>query len=251
MSFRSTGEYDLVICDIDGCLSPESHDPISGTALELVSAWNRRAIERSDRPLVTLCSGRPIGFVEAMCRIIHNTLVPCIGENGVWMWSPDRNTFQMDPAITDEHLQMVQEAARLVRAEYEPHGVVLQPGKTAAISLFHPDTEYLQSLLPRLKDEFDRRDWPFRVSMTWLYINCDLSHVNKGTAVGRLLTDTGIRPARTAGIGDTISDRFIADRVSFFACPANADSAIRRLADYVSRFSEIDGVLDILDQLSS
>jgi hydroxymethylpyrimidine pyrophosphatase-like HAD family hydrolase len=250
MSFRSTGACDLVICDIDGCISPESHAPIDGLRLTRLAEHNELALRQNDRPLVTLCSGRPIGFVEAMCRLIHNSRVPCIGENGVWMWLPDENSFEIDPAITDEQLQIVHEASTLLRSQYESEGVVLQPGKTAAVSLYHVDTDYLRSIMPAISDEFERRGWPFRVSMTWLYINCDLQHVNKGTAIDRLLARTGIDAARTTGIGDTMSDRFIADRVAWFACPANADAEIKQQADYVSEFEEIDGVLDILRKLS-
>ncbi len=89
-----------------------------------------------------------------------------------------------------------------------------------------------------------------RVSMTWLYINCDLQHVNKGTAIERLLAETGIDPERTAGIGDTMGDHFIAERVSWFGCPANAVEEIKKSATYVSPHQEVEGVLDILERLS-
>jgi hydroxymethylpyrimidine pyrophosphatase-like HAD family hydrolase len=250
VSFRTNGNYDLVICDIDGCLSPESHAPMNGPALAGIAEHNRLAIAQQDRPLVTLCSGRPIGFVEAMCRLIHNTQIPCIGENGVWLWRPDDNSFEIDPAITAEHLQIVHEASQLLRTRYDSAGVIQQPGKTAAVSLYHPDTNYLRSLMPEIESGFQEHRWPFRVSMTWLYINCDLQHVNKGTAIDRLFSQTAIDPSRTAGIGDTLGDRFIADRVACFACPANADSEIKQRADYVSEEQEIDGVLDILSRFS-
>ncbi len=105
-------------------------------------------------------------------------------------------------------------------------------------------------MVPRIANEFQERNWPIRVSMTWLYINCDLQHVNKGTAIDRLLAETGIAPERTAGIGDTMGDRFIAERVSWFGCPANAETEIRKLAAYVSPHQEVKGVLDILERLS-
>lgn len=250
MLFRTTGKFDLVICDIDGCLSPESHAPINGPALSVIAEHNRQAIEHRDRPVVTLCSGRPIGFVECLCRLIHNTVIPSIGENGVWIWRPADNSFECDPAITDEHFDVVHEARKLLRSLYESHGVIQQPGKSASVALYHPDTDYLRSTVSRITEEFQKRDWPIHVSMTWLYINCDLQHVNKGTAIDRLLAETGIDPERTAGIGDTMGDRFIADRVSWFGCPANAEEEIRKSATYVSPHQEVEGVLDILKQLS-
>ncbi|APZ93300.1 HAD family hydrolase [Fuerstiella marisgermanici] len=250
MLFRTTGKYDLVICDIDGCLSPESHAPINGPALAAIAEHNRQAIEDRDRPVVTLCSGRPIGFVECLCRLIHNTLIPCIGENGVWLWRPADNSFECDPAITDDHFDVIHEARKLLRLLYEAHGVIQQPGKSASVALYHPDTDYLRSTVSTIAEEFQKRDWPIRVSMTWLYINCDLQHVNKGTAIDRLLAETGIDPKRTAGIGDTMGDRFIADRVSWLGCPANAEEEIKKSASYVSPHQEVEAVLDILDQLS-
>ena len=250
MSFRTTAKYDLVICDIDGCLSPESHAPINDVALSRIAAHNRLAIRAKDRPIVTLCSGRPVSFVEAMCRFIHNTCIPCVAENGVWLYHPDTNVFEMDGTITAEHLEIVHEASKLLREEYEAKGVTQQPGKSAAVTLYHHDTEYLRSILPEVHEKLIGRNWPFRVTMTWFYINCDLQHISKASGIERLLSHTGIEPARTAGIGDTLGDKFVADRVAFFACPANADLEIQKSAAYVSPSQEIDGVLDILQQLN-
>ncbi|MBL8811757.1 MAG: HAD family phosphatase [Planctomycetaceae bacterium] len=250
MATQSSGQFDLVICDIDGCLSPESHAPLNGESLLALAEHNRRAINDRDRPVVTLCSGRPIGFVECLTRLTHNTLVPCIGENGVWIWRPRDNSFAIDPSITEEHLEIVHEARRFLRSQYETRGVIQQPGKTASVALYHPDTGYLKSIRPEIAEAFESRGWPIRVSMTWLYINCDLQHVNKGTAIGRLFAETGIDSGRTAGIGDTMGDRFIAERVAWFACPANAEPEIRKFASYVSPQHEVGGVLDILGQLA-
>lgn len=66
----------------------------------------------------------------------------------------------------------------------------------------------------------------------------------------RLLAETDINPVRTAGIGDTMGDRFIAERVAWFGCPANAEAEIKKSAAYVSPHPEVEGVLDILKRLS-
>jgi hydroxymethylpyrimidine pyrophosphatase-like HAD family hydrolase len=242
--------FDAVICDIDGCLAPESSDPIDAEALLEVARHNRAAQERGDRPVLTAASGRPEPFAEAMCRFTANRTIPCIAENGVWLYHPDRNRYDRDPAITAEHLAAVHEATVWVERELSPRGVTIQPGKSCSVSLYHPDTEFLRSLEPLVKAEFARRGWPFRISMTWLYINCDLSHISKGTALDRLIKHTGLMRDRLAGIGDTLSDLPIADRVAFFACPANAADAIKARAHYVSPHPEARGVLDILRQLA-
>lgn len=245
----STRRFDAVICDVDGCLSPESSEPMDVRRLGEIAAYNERAQGAGDRPVVTLCSGRPEPFVEAMCRALGNRTIPAIAENGVWLFHPERNGWDRDPAITAEHLRAVGDASRWVERELGPRGVVMQPGKTASLSLYHPDTELLRGLEGRVREAFTREGWPLRVSMTWLYINCDLTHVSKGTAIDRLTAQTGLTRERLAGIGDTAGDSYIADRVAWFACPANASEQIRPRAAYIASQREIAGVIEILDRL--
>jgi hydroxymethylpyrimidine pyrophosphatase-like HAD family hydrolase len=252
--------FDAVICDIDGCISPEASVPMDARRLAELAQWNIAAEESLDRPVVTYCSGRPEPFVEAICRLTSNRRIPAVAENGVWLFHPATNGWDRDPAITLEHLRAVHAAREWVEAEFGPRGVVLQPGKAASLSLYHPDTEYLRTLPEMLSARFAREGWPLRVSMTWLYINCDLTHISKGTGVERLIaamTDPAdAEPSRgpmergqLAGIGDTPGDLPIADRVAFFACPANADEKVKTRADYISPYPEIAGVLDILEWL--
>jgi hydroxymethylpyrimidine pyrophosphatase-like HAD family hydrolase len=243
-----TPRFDAVVCDIDGCLCPETTDDFDAPGLLRIADHNRLARERGDRPPLTVCSGRPEPFVEAMSRLLRNRL-PCVAENGVWLWHPTTNHYDMDPAITREHLQAVQEARAWVEANLVPRGVMMQPGKAGSISLYHPDTPLLRSLEPVVKDEFARRGWPFRLSMTWFYINCDLTVVSKATGLDRLMTSTDLLRDRLAGIGDTLGDLAIRERVAFFACPANADERVKARADYVSAHAEVAGVLDILERL--
>jgi hypothetical protein len=246
---NSSRRFDAVICDIDGCLAPESSGPMDACGLAEVAAWNRVAQETGDRPVVTLCSGRPQPFAEAMCRLIGNRTLPIVAENGVWLYRPDTNEYERDPAILPEHLRMVAEARAWVEKDLGPRGVVTQPGKEASISLYHPDTAFLRSLEAPVRAAVSERGWALRVSMTWLYINCDLEHVSKGTGLDRLTRLAGLRKERLAGIGDTMSDLPIRERVARFGCPANADERLKGRADRVSALSEVAGVMDLLRPL--
>lgn len=241
--------YDIVISDVDGCLSPEDPKKFNAEGLLKVAEHNRLALEREDRPILTLCTGRPQPFVEAICRLLQNMTVPAIAENGVWLFDAGRNEYAMDPAISDTDLEAVHEAEMWIRHEYRPEGFTIQPGKTASVSLYHPSRDRMLALVPKLRAAVDERGWPLRISTTWFYINCDLNHVSKATGIARLLERVHVPKARLAGIGDTIGDRFIAGEVDFFACPANADEEIRARAHYVSTLPEIGGVIDILGRL--
>lgn len=243
--------YDAVICDIDGCLGPESHEPLDAGLLGALAEYNRLAHERGDRPVVTLCSGRPLPYAEAMARLIGVRTLPVICEMGVWLWHSDTNRFDRDPRITPAHIRVVHEAQEWLEAEFGPSNprgpVVQQPGKSCSISLYHPDTPYLKSLEPTLRDAFGARAWPFRVSSTWHWINIDLEHVSKATGIERFMACTGLTRERLAGIGDTMGDLAIREHVAYFACPSNADDNLKAHADLVSESPEIRGVLRVLD----
>jgi hydroxymethylpyrimidine pyrophosphatase-like HAD family hydrolase len=243
-------QYDLVICDVDGCLSPEASAPFDLPGLTLVAEHNTRAIARGDRPVLTVCTGRPQPFAEAMCRLVQNSIMPCVCENGAWVYHPGTNAYQLDPAITPGHLEAVGELSRWCRTRFGGVGVTQQPGKTASVTLYHPDTAFLRSIMPQVAAECETRRWPFRVSMTWLYINCDLSHINKGTGLDRMLAQHNIEKSRMVGIGDTAVDKCIAERVGFFACPANAQPAIKEHAHFIASQPEVHGVLEILKRIS-
>jgi hydroxymethylpyrimidine pyrophosphatase-like HAD family hydrolase len=242
-------KFDAVITDIDGCLGPETTAPMETAKLGVLEAWNREAITRADRPVLTMCSGRPQPYAEAMCRVIGNDALACVCENGVWVYDPRENRYLRDPNIKREHIDAVAGAMRWVDMELTPRGVVYQPGKTASMSLWHPDTAFLMGLKPTIKEKFAKEGWPLRVSNTVAWINCDLEFVSKKTGIARLAALYGFTKARLAGIGDTMGDMAIRESVAWFACPSNADPGLKKVADYVSPRPEVEGVLDVLEHV--
>ena len=240
--------FDAVISDIDGCLGPESAAPVDAHALAKIAEWNTAA-RSGDRPVFTVCSGRPQPYAEAIVRVVANDRLPCVCENGVWLYDPRDNRYIMDPSISAADREAVFAAQRWADAELLPRGVVYQPGKTASMSLWHQDTPFLMSLKPMIEERFRHEGWPLRVSSTVAWINCDLAYVSKATGIKRLAELCGLRKERLVGIGDTMGDMLIRENVGFFACPSNAAPELKRVADYVSPLTEIEGVLDVLTRL--
>ncbi len=238
--------YQAILSDLDGCLANERGGPFDLPRLAQLAEHNRLAQERGDRPVITVCTGRPQPFAEAMCRVLGNTTVPCVAENGVWLYHPGENRYEQDPSITAEHLEAVAAAERLLAERYAPRGVTQQPAKTASVTLFHPRKEVLFEIIDEVRGLLEDRGWPFRVAATTDYINCDLSHISKTSGLRRFFEATGFDPQRCLGLGDTTSDLPIADACGWFGCPSNAADALKRVADYVSDKPETEGVLDLL-----
>lgn len=244
--------FDAVLCDNDGCLTPEDASPFDAETLARIAGRNRRAVNLGEAPVLTICSGRPIPFVEAMCRLLGNDALPAIGENGAWLFDPRTNAMELDPRIDAAALGAVCECERWVERELGPEGVCIQPGKHASVSLWHPDPVRLrETIRPRVEARRDAERWPIRVSMTWFYINCDLEFISKGTAIDRLIARERLDTTRLAGIGDTASDIAIAERVAWFGCPANAAPEARARAHAVAELPEARGVLQLLDRLDA
>ena len=242
-------EIDLVICDVDGCLAAEHGGNFDLPKLRLLADYNRRALAAGDLPPLTVCTGRPQPFAEAMCRLLGNDAVPCIAEMGVWLYHPGTNHYEMDPAILPVHLDAIHAAARRLDEEFRSRGVTHQPGKAAAVTLFHPEPDVLKQIVPRVREIIAENDWPLRTSMTWNYINCDLLHVSKGSGLRRFFEQSDFDPLRTAGIGDTTSDLAMAELLGWFASPANASPGIRDHAQYISPHAEVAGVIDIVEEI--
>ncbi|MEN0111429.1 MAG: hypothetical protein AAF805_11970 [Planctomycetota bacterium] len=238
--------WDAVISDLDGCLASERGGPFDLARLGVLAEHNRLAQAQADRPVITVCTGRPQPFAEAMCRVLANTTLPCVAENGVWLYHPGDNRYEQDPAIEPAHLAAVADAARLLRERYAPLGVTQQPAKTASVTLFHPDRQVLIERFEEVQGMLADRGWPFRVSMTVDYINCDLRHISKASGLRRWFDATGIDPARCVGLGDTGSDLPIAEACGWFGRPANGAEVLEAASDYTSPHDELAGTLDIL-----
>lgn len=240
--------FDVVFCDVDGCLLPEAPTPADLHALSAIAGHNARAARDRDRPTVVPCTGRPQPFCEAVCKMLaHLDGLPAICEHGAWLHWFERNRWELDPAVTPADLAAVRAIEDWVRDDLAGEGCFLQLGKHACVSIFHDDVGFLaESVRPRALAEAARRGWPVRVSMTWTCVNMDLHHVSKGRAIDRVIERCGLDRSRCAGIGDTTGDIAIREKVAWFGCPANALADLKARADAVAESPEARGVVELL-----
>lgn len=229
---------------------PEQQRPADVAALTEIAAWNRAAHEHGDRPPIIPCTGRPQAYCEAVCRLIGASAYPAVCENGVWLYDFAAHRWTISPDVSPSDLEAIAELSRWIERDLGPRGCFLQLGKSAAVTVFHDDVAWLERVVvPLLQTLIEEHRWPMRVSMTWTCINVDLRHVSKGHAIDRVTADHALAKDDLAGIGDTLGDLAIRERVSWFGCPSNAHDDLKPHADLIAGAPEARGVLELLDAL--
>ena len=93
----------LIVLDIDGVLSPGEAHTFDLGLLARLSDLNRRARQGEAVPAVTLNTGRPSPYVEAVMQAIDGWQ-PALYESGAGLYFPQSYQFQAAPGLTPTHL---------------------------------------------------------------------------------------------------------------------------------------------------
>ncbi len=244
--------FDVVFCDVDGCLMPEFTEPADLAALAAVAEHNARAERDRDRPIVVPCTGRPQPFCEAVCKVLGRLDgVPAICEHGGWRYYFEEHRWVIEPGITNTDREAIRAAERWVEHDLAALGCFLELGKHTGVTIIHPDPDHLhRDLLPMIRRTVDERGWPFQVATTWTCVNLTLAHVSKGLAIRRIMDEFGLDRSRCAGVGDTMGDLAIRKEVGWFGCPSNALDELKPHANAVADEPLARGVLALLAMIS-
>ncbi len=240
-----------IIADLDGCVSPEESVPWDVEAFMSFARLCREASRGNPgMPLITLCTGRPQPYVEALAKIL-DIRAPMICESGAVFYSLHDNFSRYGPGVTQEKIEGLRSVRGYLESKILPRfrELLLQFGKEAQISVFSERPEIFPQIVPEIEAFVASRGGPeLTISPSHYYLNISLKGVNKGASLDFLMKELGVTREETAGIGDTVGDLPVRERVVFFACPSNATPEVKAAADYVSPCANLQGMLDILRQ---
>lgn len=245
-------KFRWIISDIDGCLSPEgSYGWDWNNFRKLVEFFAERRDAKSVYPVrMILCTGRPQPYVEVWAKIL-DLRAPLICENGAVIYYLPTNISRFGPGVTIEKIEGLRAIRRYIEKEILVNydGLVYQFGKEAQISIFSEEPQVFEEVKEKIYEYTTQNGGPeLVIQPSHYYLNISLAGVDKGKAISFVLSEVGSSKEECVGIGDTVGDLPIRENVSFFACPANAHDEIKSIADYVSPFSDMLGVLDILNR---
>lgn len=234
----------LIVFDIDGVLTDGEAQPWDLKLIAELAALNRAARLDSSRPAVTLCSGRPAPYVDAMLQAIDGH-VPAIFESGAGLYDPAGYRFLPNPSLGTGST-MRQARQRLTQKLVRPGHADIQPGKEYSLSLFPLDPAALPALesLARaaLGPLAERIDLVYSASC----LNVMPAGIDKAGGLYFLAKVTGIALAAMLAVGDSAVDGPMLTVAGYSAAPANASSYIQSLAQYVAPSPAAQGVREIL-----
>lgn len=241
----------LIVLDADGVLSQGEAQPFDLRLFQRLGDLNRRARVDPAAPAVTLNTGRPSPYVEAVLQAIDGWQ-PALFENGAGLYFPQGYRFETDPALTPARLQALRDLiARLDRALVQTGRAFWQPGKTVCYSLFAHPPRTIAEFVDEAQAIAAVAPGEFVVTPAGLALNVHPAGINKGSGLQWLARVTGVPPAEMGGVGDTAGDADFLRLVGHPAAPANARDEIKALVRYVSPFPDTAGLHDILDHWSA
>jgi hydroxymethylpyrimidine pyrophosphatase-like HAD family hydrolase len=236
----------LVVIDVDGVLSPGEGIPFDVAVLQRLAECNDCARHDSRHAAVTLCTGRPAPYVEALVQALHG-FYPAIYEHGAGLYVPEPYGFKAHPALTPTvQTQLIQLQTVLHNALVATDLATIQPGKVASLSLFaRPGISLAEvtRLADRLAHQYGAA---FLVEEGVSCVNVMVRGLDKAEGVRWLAHETGIPLQHMAGVGDATGDMPFMQLMGWSAAPANALAAVKRVAHYTSPYEHGQGLLDIL-----
>lgn len=260
----------LIVSDAEGCVIPGRGRHWDLDVLAVLARYNQR-VRREGGARLTLSSGRPLQYVEALGHAIALSAPACC-ENGAVLFFPEEGRREQ---LSTPLQRMMMEKVRDFLGEAFAERARVAAGKEACVSLIPRDSSTDAVPVPAGVGKYERaglipREPGEGVEDLWLQASASLrEHLNlgeeelnftysagavditpkgidKGTGLNALAERLGLGRDEILGIGDSHNDIPMTERVGRFAVPANAIPDLRERADYVSPHSHGRGVVDIL-----
>ena len=240
----------LIVLDADGVLSKGEAQPFNLDLFARLRALNQMARQDEAIPAVTLNTGRPSPYVEAVMQAIDGWQ-PALFESGAGLYYPETYHFETTPTMDPERQRRLQDLLfQIDNAVVKTGKAYWQPGKSVCYTLFAHAPLTIADFINEVKEIAMSYSGQFIVAQAKLALNIHPAGIDKGTGLQWLSEVTGISVTKMGGVGDTAGDIDFLRLVGHSAAPANATDKVKQTVQYVS--SEVDamGLQDILNYWS-
>lgn len=237
----------LFVSDIDGCIS----EPFVPFDLDNICAIRKLAESGSvssvpdTPPGFTLCTGRPLGYAEAVAQALGVT-EPFLFEAGAGMFFPNTGVRKWHPDFSPETARSIADIQEWLEGIARGTTLSVDRGKHTQAGVIGADPQEVGTAIEQTTAFVEENHPGFVVAFTPVSVDVMLGHLTKAEGLEWLGLETGVPLAEMAFIGDTNGDLGALRTVGHPFAPANGTEAVRQAAGTVTRGEVSAGVLEAL-----
>lgn len=226
----------LFITDIDGCLTTPFEAP-DWELLSQIRRLNQQSIHDMAVPPLSICSGRPMSYVEAVAQWLDIDKPAAFENAGIYKLAT--NEVQFLPAFDEQAEQKVQMIKQWLQDEIIPryNGMFLEFTKKMDAGIVHSRKEIIDEVYPPVVDYIEEHYSKFEVHKTDVSINIILSDNNKKYGIEELCALMDIQPEEVAYIGDSSGDIPGLKIVGHAFSPLNASDAVKQETEVLEGYA--------------
>lgn len=239
----------LFITDLDGCVAHPFLSP-DWEALSRIKSLNIESKNNELIPPLTICSGRPFPYVEAVGQWL-DVEHPMLFESGGGIYDIKTNEITWNPHFNDDARKAVDEIKdwmekTLIR-NYK--GTYPEFAKYTDAGLVNPDSSKIALMHEEVLNHVSGSYPMFEVHATDVSVNIILKKANKGQGIRFLCEKLGLDLQEVAYIGDSSGDIPGLQIVGRSFAPGNAKHFVKEEADIVTENITTEGVLEAYEYL--
>lgn len=238
----------LFITDLDGCMAHPFISP-NWKAVTRIRELIAESNEDDTIPAMTICSGRPFPYVEAVGQWL-GVEAPMLFESGAGIYDIKVNKITWNPHFNDEAKQAVEEIKEWLVSTLIPNydGTYPEFAKYTDAGLVNPDPSKIAMMHQEVLNHMDGKYPMFEVHATDVSVNIILKKANKGHGIKMLCDQLDLDLDEVAYIGDSSGDLPGLTIVGRSYAPVNAKSFVKDKVDVVTK-ETTEGVLEAYEDI--
>lgn len=239
----------LFITDLDGCIAHPFISP-NWDSISRIKELNSLSKQDEVIPSLTICSGRPFPYVEAVGQWL-DVDHPMLFESGGGIYDIKTNELSWNPHFDKSAKEAVAEIKEWLEntliKNYE--GTYPEFAKYTDAGLVNPDPTKIALMHKEVQNYMGDRFPMFEVHTTDVSVNIILKKANKGEGIRFLCKKLGLKPEEVAYIGDTSGDIPALEIVGRSFAIQNAKPFVKDIVDKVTTHEATRGVLEAYESL--
>lgn len=239
--------FKLFVTDIDGCLSYPFQTP-NWETINQIRELNLKSRSDENIPALTLCTGRPYPYAEAVAQWLDIRLPFVFESAGLYIW--EGNKIETALPDTEGALQPIYDLKKWLKSDLLPSypTASLEFTKMMDAGIICPDEDLVNEMLATINEKVSA-DFPdLEVHSTEVSVNILMPGNNKLQGMKLLGQKLEVSLDEIAYIGDSGGDIAALENVKLAFSPSNAIQPVKEVTRNLS-VETTDAVLEAYRQV--